>query len=167
MTPDIDDLSNCASKADVVALQPSIQVTMTGSAAFIPAPWLTTFILNEDSRDPAELIVSCLIAAAAFDDAHEGEEDFENYTAKDHAGELALWLYGVHAGLVPETRLSICPDDGEISKWCEERHAACIIESLTTAQENATANPNNNAMFTQLSASIAHQAEETSEANKL
>ena len=167
MTPDLDDLRGCTSKEDVVALQPSVQVTFTGSASFIPAPWMTTFILNEDSRDPAELIVTTLIAAAAFDATHEGNPDFENYTATNHAEELALWLYGVHSGDIPETRLSIRPDDGELSKWGEERHAACIMGSLSTAQANATANPDNDAIITQLTASIFNQAEETAEANKL
>ena len=38
MTPDLDDLRGCTLKEDVVALQPSVQVTFTGSASFIPAP---------------------------------------------------------------------------------------------------------------------------------
>ena len=166
-TPVLDDLIGCNSKTDVIALQPSVQITFTGSASFIPAPWMTTFILNKDSRDPAELIVKTLVAAAAFDATHVGNPEFENYTATNHAEELALWLYGVHSGDIPETRLSIRPEDGELARWCEERHAACILGSLTTAQENTTANPENNAIIAQLTASIANQAEETSEANKL
>ena len=83
---------------------------------------MTAFILNEDTMDPWELIVSILIAAAAFDASHKNDPDFENYTATNHAEELALWLYGVYSGDIPETRLSIRPDDGELTGWCEERH---------------------------------------------
>ena len=104
-TPDLDNLKGCTAKADVVALQLCTAVTFTGSALFIPVPWMTSFILNEDTKDPAELIVGILIAAAAFDASHKTDPDFENYTATNHTEELALWLYGVYLGNIPETRL--------------------------------------------------------------
>ena len=169
-TPTLDELEECTTKEDVKALDPpdnNTPVTFEGSASFIPAPWLTEYVINEESRDPTELIVGAMIAAKAFDLGHENDEAYENSKAKTHVEDFIMWLYGVFSGEVPETRFNICPDDGEVKNWCEERHAACIMGSLSTVQENTTANPDNSAILAQLTEIVANQAEETGAANKI
>ena len=169
-TPTLDELEECTSSEEVKALDPPgllAPVTFEGSASFIPAPWLTEYVLNEDSRDPTKLIVGAMVAAKAFDLGHENDPDFTDNKAKGHVEDFTMWLYGVFSGDVPETRFSICPDDGELKNWCEERHAASIMGSLSTVQENATTNIDNGAVLSQLAAGISLQAEETAAANTL
>ena len=149
-TPTLDELEQCTSSEKVKALEPPgvlVSVTFKGSAAFIPAPWLTEYVLNEDSRDPTKLIVGAMAVAKVFDLGHENKPEFSNSKAKDQVEDFTMWLYGVFSGEVLETRFSICPDDSELKNWCKERQAASIMGSLTTVQMNATANPDNSAII--------------------
>ena len=56
-----------------------------------------------------------MVAAKAFDAGHDNNPDLEEYKAANHAEDFPLWLFGVHLGEIPETRLSIHPDDGELT----------------------------------------------------
>ena len=80
---------------------------------------------------------------------------------------FSQWLFGVQAGDIPETRISIRLDDGEIKTFCEERHAACIIGSLHIVVENESSSVDVDTILCQLTSSISHQAEETPFANIL
>ena len=144
-------------------------VNFKGSAAFIPSPWLIEFILDEDSKDPAELLFQVLAAAKAFDDIHGEEEAFKDCKAKDHAEDFQLWINGVLTGKIPETRFYIRPDDGELKNYANTYHKECIFSSLKEV-EVAASNPTSaifESVLRQLSNSMTLQNETNKETNDL
>jgi hypothetical protein len=77
VTPTIVSFEACLTAQDVCDLQvPSAKPENGGfysyedSNIMLPAPWLQDTILNTDTQDPFKLIPIVLIAAKAFNDAH-------------------------------------------------------------------------------------------------
>ena len=140
-----------------------------GSAAFIPAPFVFDFFLNAESRNPADIVPALLLAAKRFDDEYASDPSYRN-EALAHAEDFALWAWGVMTKSVPETRLAIRPDDGELKKIADERHRDNIFSSLAQveeAAENPTTSGESNAALRQLSKSISLQIETSKETNKI
>jgi hypothetical protein len=111
------------------------------SSVQIPLPILAIAALETPTIDPLDLIIAVKNAANDFNDAHKGNDDFKFNDATIGAKKLAKWLYAVHLGLISETRLSIKPENKELTKHAKERHCACILlpinqRSLITPSTN-------------------------------
>lgn len=127
--PGVLELAGCKSAEDVANLQApeaDAELGFEGSAIYIPGPVLRNTIIQSASRNPFELIPILSQAAKAF---HEGHADAK---AVEHADDLCAWLYGVKAGLIPETRYAVNPDDIEVEAFGIERNAQCITANQTT-----------------------------------
>jgi len=142
-------------------------VEFDGVASFIPSPFVGNFVADASSNDPAVIAPALLLAAKAFDEANKDDPDYNQGAATEHAEIFARWAWGVMKKSIPETRFTIHPDDGELKIYADQRHKAFIFSSLDEVQTQAATNPNNDAVMTQLSSSISHQAEKTAEANNL
>lgn len=136
--PGVLELSGCTTAEEVAALAAPGEdeiIGMEGSAVYIPGPVLRNVIIEAASKDPFELIPLISQAAKAFDEANEGAK------AVEHADDLCAWIYGVKAGLIPETRYSVDPDDAELEAYGIERTTQCITSNaaMTTRTGEAVA----------------------------
>ena len=167
-TPLIEDINECSTAAEIKALVAPDEngaVTYPGSACFAPAPWLQDTLLNEESKDPAVLILAAFAEAIQFDSLHEDDPDF-NDKAIDHAEDFALWAWGVSVGRITETKIAIRPDDGELLDHLNNRTKQCIMPTVETAMATASAGDNTGVLL-QLSTAISKQSEEAGVANLL
>jgi hypothetical protein len=96
------------------------------SLAKIPIPILAITAFQNDLIDPLDLIISIKKAANDFNDSHKETEDESFEDAKAGAEDFLKWLYAVHLGLIPETRLSAEPDNKVLVRHLEEQHRLCI-----------------------------------------
>ncbi len=175
VTPTIDELVNCGTKEEFLALvcpdQPeegSLDgVTYTGSNAFLPAPWLRDFILESDSLDPLDLIPGIITAAKRFDEDHEEDPSFTTKAIR-HAEDFALWAYGVGTELISETRFKINPEDGELRSFGKQRHLECLLPPIPLdGGVHRGGTINDNTVISQLNSTLSRQIKEAETANKL
>ena len=127
--PEVLELAACTTADEVAALKvpgEDVIIGMEGSAIYIPGPVLRNVIIESATKDPFTLIPLLSQAARAFDQANEGAK------ADEHADELCAWIYGVKAGLIPETRYSVDPDDAELEAFEIKQACQCITSNLAT-----------------------------------
>jgi hypothetical protein len=113
VTPTIDKLQACSNEDKVNKIAEPDKtgaVTYPGSASFFAAPWLAETIMSAEMSKPSKLIPAANAAAIKFDTEHEHDKDYTT-TAADHAGDFILWAWGVKAGQVSTTRLTMDPND--------------------------------------------------------
>ncbi len=134
-----------------------------GSNIMMPAPWLRDTIINAETNDPFELIWIVIAAAQAYDTAHPDAD--EDNKASVHTDDFSSWAWGVGLNRVPETRLEVNADDGELESYRADRHLNCI-SGFTTGTLPAT-NGDNAEVLRQLTGSIACQTEESATSNQL
>ena len=70
VTPTIDALRECTTATEVAELEAPDEngfVTYSGSASFLPAPWLADAVIAANSSDPFLLITVVNVEATAFD----------------------------------------------------------------------------------------------------
>jgi len=72
------------------------------AASFIPAPFLSNIVLEADSKKPANLVPTLLLAAKRFDEEHQSDPLFKKEAAV-HAEDFTLWAWGVQSNKIPET----------------------------------------------------------------
>ncbi len=77
--------------------------------------------------EPSKLIPAANAAAIEFDAEHKHDEDYTT-AAADHAGDFILWAWGVKAGRVSTTRLTMDPNDADLERFHHERHQSCIAQ---------------------------------------
>ncbi len=117
IVPSVQDLAGCESADDVTnipAPDENGDVRFEGLAIFIPGPIFQNSIIESNSKTPFEIQTYSdplsssesfnqnysdpLSSSESFDQKHVGA------AAVNHANDLYAWLYGMKAGLVPETR---------------------------------------------------------------
>jgi hypothetical protein len=57
----------------------------------------------------------------------------KNVDATIQAKHFSLWAFAVYKDYIKETSFDINTDNKELQKHCDERHATCIMPSLTSA----------------------------------
>jgi hypothetical protein len=132
VTPTIDKLQACSNRDEVNKIAEPDKTgagTYPGSASFFPTPWLVKTIMSTRPSKPLKLIPAANAAAIKFDAEHEHNEDYTT-TAADHAGDFILWAWGVKAGKVSTTRLTMDPNDANLERFCNKRHQSCITQAL-------------------------------------
>jgi hypothetical protein len=102
------------------------------SSIQIPLPILAIAALESPSIDTLDLIIAVKNAANNFNDTHKDNDVFKFNDATIQAKKLAKWLYAIHLGLISETRLSIEPDNKDLTKHAKEHHCACILPPSST-----------------------------------
>ncbi len=132
---------------------------MEGSAIYIPGPVLRNVIIEAATRDPFELIPLISQAARAFDEANEGAR------AVEHADDLCAWFFGVKAGLIPETRYSIDPDDVELEAFGNERTMKCITSNAAMETRPGAVALDGATVISQLTNALTIQNEFLGDAN--
>ncbi len=100
---------------------------------FIPLPFIVKQIFDGVPNNPLELILAVNAAAIDFNNTHTSVGGFENVAATIQARRFSLWAFAVYKGYIEETSFDINPDNKELQKHCNERHAKCIMPSLTSA----------------------------------
>ncbi len=100
---------------------------------FIPPPFIVKQIFDGVPNDPLELILAVKAAAIDFNNTHTSVGDFKNVDATIQAKQFSLWAFAVYKGYIKETSFDIDPDNEDLQKHCGERHAKCIMPSLTSA----------------------------------
>ena len=171
-TPTREELAACATAQNVrdipfpdEAPDENGLFSYEGANIMMPAPWLRDTLFNSESNDPFDLIPIVITAALAYDTAHPELPD-EN-KAIVHADDFCSWAWGVGANRVPETRVEINADDGELESYRIIRHRDCITSNVAgTTIEEAPTEPNAD-VLKQLAASIARQTEESATSNQL
>jgi hypothetical protein len=131
VTPTIDKLQACSTEDKVNKLAEPDKtgaVTYPGSASFFAAQWLVETIMSTGTSKPSKLIPAANAAAIKFNAEHEHDEDYTR-TAADHAGDFILWAWGVKAGQVSTTRLTMDPNDTNLKCFRQERHQSCITQA--------------------------------------
>jgi hypothetical protein len=89
-------------------------------------------IFNGIPNNPLELILAVKVAAIDFN-THTSVGGFENVDTTIQAKRFSLWTFAVCKVYIKETSFDIDPDNEELQKHCNERHAKCIMPSLTSA----------------------------------
>ena len=167
VTPTLDELSACETKEDVKALEIPDQngmVTFPGSAVFIPCPWLRNFLISSECVDPFELIPAVYAEARKFDDEAEAAGTI---SAVNHAEDFSLFLYGVGAGSIPETRYKVIPGDGELKEYQKQLHQKFILPPIDNSTPSLIQHSDNSSVLAQLSETMSRQTEEAATANRL
>ena len=162
-TPTWATIQACMSIYDIENLEvPAVGGTIfTGSASFLPAPFLANAVIEADSDDCFELIRVLIGAAESYDIEHGEDEGFP--TAEENIEHACLFLFGIGKGLIAESRFSIDPDDAEMKEYAARRHAECIQPPA-----GLELTPSNDPIvLSQLTESISRQNEHSQEANEL
>jgi hypothetical protein len=84
-------------------------------------------------NNPLELILAVKAAAIDFNNTHTSVGGFKNVDATIQAKRFSLWAFAVYKVYIKETSFDIDLDNKELQKHCNERHAKCIMPSLTSA----------------------------------
>jgi hypothetical protein len=132
VTPTIDELQACSNEDEVNKIaepDKTRAVTYPGSASFFAAPWLVETIMSAGTSQSSKLIPAANAAAIEFDAEHKHNEDYAT-TATDHAGDFILWAWGVKAGQVSTTRLTMDPYDANLECFRHKHHQSCITQAL-------------------------------------
>jgi hypothetical protein len=137
------------------------------SSIQIPLPILAIAALESPSIDPLDLNIAVKNAANDFNDAHKDNDVFKFDDATIGAKKLAEWLYAVHLGLISETRLSIKPDNKDLTKHAEERHHACILPPVNQRSLLIPSTEDNESVIQQLIASTNCNNEACKETNRI
>ncbi len=91
------------------------------------APWLVDTIMNARTSKPLKLIPMVNAAAIKFNAEKENDKEYTT-TAADHSGDFILWAWGVKAGGVSATRLTMDPKDADLEHFKIKRHQSCITQ---------------------------------------
>jgi hypothetical protein len=137
------------------------------SSIQIPLPILPIAALESPLIDPLDLIITAKNAANDFNDAHKDNVVFKFDDATIGAKKLAKWLYAVHLGLISKTRLSIKPDNEDLTKHAKERHRACILPPVNQRSLLVPSTKDNESVIRQLIASTNHNNEACEETNRI
>jgi hypothetical protein len=137
------------------------------SSIQIPLPILTIAALESPSIDLLNLIIAVKNAANDFNDAHKDNDVFKFNDATIGAKKLAKWLYAVHLGLISKTRLSIKPDNEDLTKHAKECHRACILPPVNQRSLLAPIPKDNKSVIRQLIASTNRNNEACKETNRI
>ena len=127
-TPTIDELKDCSNEEEVRAIPAPVEdglVTYPGLATFLPAPWLVDTIMSTNTSEASKLIPAVNAAAFEFDAEHENDPEYITNAAA-HAGDFILWAWGVMTGRVSKSRLSMDPNDPDLTRHYDERHQNCL-----------------------------------------
>jgi hypothetical protein len=131
VNPSIDKLQACSNEDKVNEIAEPDKtgaVTYPGSASFFAAPWLVETIMSAGTSEPSKLIPAANVTAIKFHAEHKHKEDYTT-TAADHAGDFILWAWGVKAGQVSTTKLTMDPNGADLECFCYKRHQSCITQA--------------------------------------
>ena len=121
--------------------------------------------MNTDSQDSFKLIPIVLIAAKAYDNAHN---TVGGGRAIVHADNICSWVWGAGVGRVKESIIEVNADNAEWETYHYFRHRECITGfSDNTGNQQAGNSVAYADILRQLTASITGQAEEASTSNQL
>jgi hypothetical protein len=84
-------------------------------------------IMSAETSEASKLIPAVNAATFEFDAAHENDPEYITNAAA-HAGDFFLWAWGVMTGHVSKTRLSMDPNDPDLTRHYNERHQACLSQ---------------------------------------
>ena len=132
---------------------------------FIPPPFIVKLIFDGVPNDPLELILAAKAAAIDFNNTHSSVVGFENVDATILARRFSLWAFAVNKGHIKEASFDIDPDNKEILKHHDGRHAKCIMPSLATASSAPASLSNHLSIFEQLGAGLNRMGEANKTAN--
>ena len=172
--PTFAELASCTTAENVRDLPiPNMEPDEDGlfsyeaSNIMLPASCLRDSIMNADTQTPFELIPIVLAAARAYDETHPDLADDDK--AIVHADDFCSWAWGAGVSRVPETRVDINADDGELETYRVARQRDCItgLNADNTNAGVATAGTDNAEVLKQLTTSIARQTEEAATSNQL
>ena len=115
--------------------------------------------------EASKLIPAVNAAAFEFDAAHENDPEYITNAAA-HAGDFFLWAWGVMTGRVSKTRLSMDPNDPNLTRHYNKHHQACLSQvhfniptGLPPAQIPANGPAINQALLGMLNATANRQAD--------
>jgi hypothetical protein len=137
------------------------------SSIQIPLPILAIAALESPSIDPLNLIIAVKNAANNFNDTHKDNDVFKFDNATIGAKKLAKWLYAIHLGLISKTRLSIEPDNEDLTKHAKECHRACILPPVNQRSLLVLSTEDNESVIRQLIASTNRNNEACKEKNRI
>jgi hypothetical protein len=129
VTPTIEELSKCKTASKVSELEAPNKtglVTYPGSASFLVAPLLVNSVMAANSSDPFHLIAVVNAVAKTFDKEHDADAEYIT-KATDNVEDFILWAWGVGAGRVTKTSLSIDPNNTDLKPFKTQCHQACIL----------------------------------------
>jgi hypothetical protein len=131
----------------------------------LPTPWLQDTILNANTQDPFELIPIVLIAAEAYNKAHN---TIGGGRAIIHADDFCSWAWGAGVGRVKESIIEVSTDDMEFETYRSSRHCECITGfSNNTGNQQSGHSGAYADVLRQLTVSIARQTKKASTSNQL
>lgn len=132
----------------------------------IPVPFLAITALECGSTDPLDIIIAIKTATADFNDTHKNATDFDYEDMQASAEDFAKWLFAVHMNFIGETRLTVEPDNIEITKHSDERHRNCILPPIDALGHHGNPGSNNDVML-QLIEATNRNNEACEETNKI
>ncbi len=101
-------------------------------------------------------------AALDFNNTHTSVVGFKNVDATVQANQFSLWAFAVYKGYIAETSFDVNPDNNGLQRHCKERHAKCLMPSLTTIASAPTSMSDQVSILKQLGAGL-HQMGEVNE----
>ncbi len=106
-------------------------LTYSKTMCFVPPPFIAKQIFDGVPNNQLKLILAVKAAAIDFNNTHTSVGGFENVDATIQATQFSLWAFEVYKGYIEETSFDINPDNKELQKHCNERHAnALCLPSL-------------------------------------
>ena len=136
------------------------------STVKIPVPFLAITALECGSTDPLDIIIAIKSATKDFNDTHKNATDFDYEDMQASAEDFANWLFAVHMNFIQETRLTVEPDNIEITKHSDERHRNCILPPIDALGHHGNTGSNNDVML-QLIEATNRNNEACEETNKI
>jgi len=91
--------------------------------------------------------------------------DSKMWTRRFKRNVFALWAFAFYKGHIEATSFDIDPDNEEIQRHLDDRHAKCILPSLSSVASAPTSLGDHLSIFEQLGASLNRMGEANETAN--
>ena len=127
----IDDIKSSLSPT-------SGQINFKHMSFVILPPFMTDHILDLDTRDPMELLLTCKDLMRDFDRSNNDNSDFKK--AVDNCKNLISFLWAASKSLIPQMIFVTACDDAEVSRWSLNRHNNCLHDISRAPLENEGVN---------------------------
>jgi hypothetical protein len=132
---------------------------------FVPPPFILKQFFDGAISNPLEFILAVKQASFVFISSHSSVKGFANVDATVQAKRFSLWAFAVFKGYIKESSFNIDPDNEELQKHCNKRHAKCIMLYLISVASTQTSMTNQVKILQQLGAGLNQMGEAKKIAN--
>ena len=131
--PSIEDILACNDLEELLNLTAPLDDTIgySGSATFLPPPWLLNAVIDAQTDDPLKLILAVKQGATIFNNSQLAANPTYIPNTAQTVNHFITWAWGVKNNLIPPTTYFIDPNNSAIDGYHNLHHQMCISPTNT------------------------------------